>query len=175
MNTDGVAEASKVPDLFRYGMYMTMPGEFNVIDYYGRGPIENYQDRNHSTFLGHYRQNVEDQFYPYIRPQETGNKTDVRSWMQLNRAGNGLMITSGAPFNATALNRSMDALDDGTEKDQRHAADAPAEPRTYLGIDATQMGLGCIDSWGSLPLKEYRLPFGNRSFTFKLTPVFHQF
>lgn len=175
MNTDGVAEASKVPDLFRYGMYMTMPGEFNVIDYYGRGPIENYQDRNHSTFLGHYRQNVEDQFYPYIRPQETGNKTDVRSWMQLNRAGNGLMITSGAPFNATALNRSMDALDDGTEKDQRHAADAPAEPRTYIGIDATQMGLGCIDSWGSLPLKEYRLPFGNRSFTFKLTPVFHQF
>ena len=174
MNTDGVADASKVADMFRYGMYMTMPGEFDVIDYYGRGPIENYQDRNHSTFLGNYRQSVDEQFYPYIRPQETGNKTDVRSWMQLNRAGNGLKVTSDAPFNATALNRSMDALDDGEEKDQRHAVDAPAEPRTYLGIDAVQMGLGCIDSWGALPLKQYRLPLANRTFTFKLTPVFHQ-
>lgn len=174
MDASGVAEPDKVPIMFRYGMYMTMPGKYDRIDYYGRGPIENYQDRNHSTFLGRYRQTVDEQFYPYIRPQETGNKTDVRSWMQLDVAGNGLMVTSDAPFNATAINRSMEALDEGLEKVQRHTVDAPAEPYTYLGIDQSQLGLGCITSWGGWALPEYRMPFCDKDFSFKLTPVFHQ-
>lgn len=174
LDASGVSEPEKVAPLFRYGMYMTMPGKYDRIEYYGRGPIENYQDRNHSTFLGNYTQTVEEQFYPYIRPQETGNKTDIREWYQLDVAGNGLKVTSDAPFNAAALNRSMAALDEGTQKIQRHFIDAPAEPRTYLGIDQIQMGLGCIDSWGSWPLKEYMIPFGDRSFSFKLTPVSHK-
>ena len=66
----------KVSDMFRFGMQMQMPENFNEVEYYGRGPIENYADRNHSTMLGKYRQTVAEQFYPYIRPQETGTKTD---------------------------------------------------------------------------------------------------
>lgn len=61
----------KVSDMFRFGMQMQMPENFNEVEYYGRGPIENYADRNHSTMLGKYRQTVAEQFYPYIRPQET--------------------------------------------------------------------------------------------------------
>ena len=67
-------KSKKVSDMFRFGMQMRMPVNFNEIEYYGRGPGENYADRNHAAMLGKYRQTVEEQFYPYIRPQETGTK-----------------------------------------------------------------------------------------------------
>ena len=95
-------EAEKVPDMFRFGMQMQMPDEFYRINYYGRGPVENYSDRNHATDLGIYRQTVAEQFYPYIRPQETGTKTDIRWWRQLNEAGSGLQFVAEAPFSASS-------------------------------------------------------------------------
>ncbi len=114
-------EAEKVPDMFRFGMQMQMPDEFYRINYYGRGPVENYSDRNHATDLGIYRQTVAEQFYPYIRPQETGTKTDIRWWRQLNEAGSGLQFVAEAPFSASALNYTIESLDDGLNKDQRHS------------------------------------------------------
>lgn len=104
---------AKVPSLFRFGMQMQMPETFATVAYYGRGPIENYCDRNHSTDLGIYRQTVDEQFYPYIRPQENGTKTDIRWWKVLNAGCSGLQIIGDAPFSASALHYTIESLDEG--------------------------------------------------------------
>ena len=162
---------AKVSPMFRFGMQMVMPKSFEKISYYGRGPIENYSDRNHCTDLGIYNQNVSDQFYPYIRPQETGNKTDIRWWKQVNMAGNGLMFVAEAPFSASALHYTIASLDDGTEKKQSHSFEVEEADLTNLLIDKAQMGLGCVNSWGALPEDKYMLPYGDYEFTFIMTPV----
>lgn len=164
---------AKVSPMFRFGMQMQMPKTFETIEYYGRGPIENYSDRNHSMDLGIYRQSVDEQFYSYIRPQETGTKTDIRWWKQMNAAGNGLKVVGDAPFSASALHYTICSLDDGTQKDQRHSPEVKKADLTNLCIDKVQMGLGCVNSWGALPLKQYMLPYGDYEFTFILTPVKH--
>lgn len=165
---------AKVAPMFRFGMQMQMPKSFETIEYYGRGPVENYIDRNHSTDLGIYRQNVTEQFYSYIRPQETGSKTDIRWWKQLNAGGSGLEIVAAAPFSASALHYTIDSLDDGWDKDQRHSPEVKEADLTNLCIDKVQMGLGCVNSWGAWPLKQYQVPYGNYEFTFILQPVNHQ-
>lgn len=162
----------KVSDMFRFGMQMQMPENFNEVEYYGRGPVENYADRNHSTLIGKYRQTVAEQFYPYIRPQETGTKTDLRWWRVLNISGNGLQFVGDAPF--SALNYSIESLDDGVQKDQRHSPEVAKAPFTNLCIDKVQMGLGCVNSWGTLPLEKYRVPYQDYEFSFILTPVRHK-
>ncbi|MCS2895644.1 DUF4981 domain-containing protein [Bacteroides fragilis] len=164
----------KVSDMFRFGMQMQMPKNFNEVEYYGRGPVENYADRNHSTLIGKYRQTVAEQFYPYIRPQETGTKTDLRWWRVLNISGNGLQFVGDAPFSASALNYSIESLDDGVQKDQRHSPEVAKAPFTNLCIDKVQMGLGCVNSWGTLPLEKYRVPYQDYEFSFILTPVRHK-
>ena len=164
---------AKVSDLFRFGMQFQMPRSFETLEYYGRGPVENYADRNHNTFLGRYRQSVDSQFYPYVRPQETGNKTDLRWWRVLDIGGNGLEIRAEVPFSASALHYTIESLDEGTRKIQRHSNEIEQADLTNVLIDKVQMGLGCIDSWGALPLKQYRLPYQDYSFTFTLTPVQH--
>ena len=164
----------KVSDMFRFGMQMQMPENFNEVEYYGRGPVENYADRNHSTLIGKYRQTVAEQFYPYIRPQETGTKTDLRWWRVLNISGNGLQFVGDAPFSASALNYSIESLDDGVQKDQRHSPEIAKAPFTNLCIDKVQMGLGCVNSWGTLPLEKYRVPYQDYEFSFILTPVRHK-
>ena len=166
-------KSAKVSDMFRFGMQLQMPRSFETIEYYGRGPVENYVDRNHNTFLGRYRQSVDSQFYPYVRPQENGNKTDLRWWRVLNVGGNGLEIKAEAPFSASALHYTIESLDEGTRKIQRHSNEVEQADLTNVLIDKAQMGLGCIDSWGALPLEKYRLPYQDYSFTFTLTPVQH--
>ena len=165
---------AKVSPMFRFGMQMQMPKCFETVEYYGRGPVENYSDRNHSTDLGIYRQSVDEQFYSYIRPQETGTKTDIRWWKQLNAGGNGLKVVGDAPFSASALHYTICSLDDGEQKDQRHSPEVQKADLTNLIIDKAQMGLGCVNSWGALPLPQYMLPYGDYEFTFILTPVKHQ-
>lgn len=154
-------------------MQMQMPKTFSKIEYYGRGPGENYADRNNSEFIGLYRQNVADQFYSYIRPQENGNKTDIRWWKQINMGGNGLKFVSEAPFSASALNYTIESLDDGDGKDQRHSPEVTPADFTNLCIDKAQMGLGCVNSWGAWPRAEYMLPHGDYEFTFIMSPVKH--
>ncbi|WP_288242860.1 glycoside hydrolase family 2 TIM barrel-domain containing protein [uncultured Bacteroides sp.] len=166
-------QQAKVSPMFRFGMQMQMPKSFETIEYYGRGPIENYSDRNHVTDLGLYRQSVDEQFYSYIRPQETGTKTDIRWWKQLNSAGRGLQIVAEAPFSASALHYTIESLDDGWDKGQSHSPEVKQADLTNLCIDKAQMGLGCVNSWGAWPLQQYQLPYGDYEFTFILTPVQH--
>ena len=166
---------SKTPPLFRFGMQMQMPEDFEMIEYYGRGPIENYCDRNHSSDLGFYHQCVTEQPYPYIRPQETGTKTDIRWWKQLNVAGRGLQIVAGAPFSASALHYTIESLDDGWSKDQRHFPEVRKADLTNLCIDKIQMGLGCVNSWGGSPLSQYHVKYMDYEFSFVLTPVDNAF
>ncbi len=167
-------KGADVSGMFRFGMQMQMPLAFSNIQYYGRGPIENYIDRNHSTRIGLYDQTVSEQFYPYIRPQETGTKTDVRYWKQLDNAGNGLEFKAAVPFSASALNYSIDSLDDGVSKGQSHSPEVKKADYTNLLIDKIQMGLGCEDSWGRTARPEYLVPYGDYTFTFVMHPVFHQ-
>ena len=164
-------KAKKVPDMFRFGMKMQMPEEFYRINYYGRGPVENYSDRNHAADLGIYRQTVEEQFYPYIRPQETGTKTDIRWWRQLDKAGFGLQFVAEAPFSASALNYTIESLDDGPGKDQRHSSEVMPVDYTNLCIDKAQLGLACENSWGAIAYPQYRLPYGDYEFSFIMKPV----
>ena len=166
---------AKIPPMFRFGMQVQMPKAFETIEYYGRGPIENYSDRNHSTTIGLYRQSVNEQFYPYIRPQETGTKTDIRWWKLLNAAGHGLQIVADAPFSASALHYTIKSLDDGIDKAQRHSPEVKQSDLTNLCIDKIQMGLGCIDSWGAWPLPQYQIPYGDYEFSFILSPVYHSY
>lgn len=162
---------AKVSDMFRFGMQMVMPKSFENISYYGRGPVENYSDRNHSTDLGIYNQTVTEQFYAYIRPQENGTKTDIRWWKQLNEEGKGLMFVAAAPFSASALHYTIESLDDGWEKKQSHSNEVEEADLTNVLIDKAQQGLACEDSWGAIPLSKYRLPYGDYEFTFIMTPV----
>ena len=167
-------KSQKVSEMFRFGMQLRMPVSYNKLEFYGRGPIENYSDRNSSTLIGKYRQTVEEQFYPYIRPQETGNKTDLRWWKVLNISGNGLKFVADAPFSASALNYSIESLDEGIKKDQRHSSEIEKANFTNVCIDKAQMGLGCVSSWGDLPLEKYRLPYQDYEFSFIITPTCHQ-
>ena len=161
----------KVPNMFRFGMRVQMPAQFVNVEYYGRGPVENYIDRKDNAFVGLYRQKVADQFYAYIRPQETGTKSDLRWWKVLNAGGCGLKVVAEAPFSASALNYTIESLDDGDQKDQRHSSEVEKTAETNLCIDKAQMGLGCVDSWGALPIDKYMVHYGHHEFTFILEPV----
>ncbi|MDO9153386.1 MAG: glycoside hydrolase family 2 TIM barrel-domain containing protein, partial [Paludibacter sp.] len=165
------SDTAKVSDMFRFGMQLQMPLSFNAVEYYGRGPYENYADRNNSSNIGLYRQSVAEQFFPYIRPQENGTKTDIRYWKMLNKVGKGLKFTAEGDFSASALNYSIESLDDGHDKDQQHSPEVPLSNFTNVCIDKMQMGLGCVTSWGALPLPQYRIPYKNYEFSFKMTPV----
>lgn len=164
-----------ISGMFRFGMRMDMPSDYDRIDFYGRGPVENYSDRNHSTLLGRYKQSVAEQFYPYIRPQETGTKTDMRWFRVLNISGDGLEFRSNESFSASALHYSLESLDDGVAKGQRHSSELESTPYTNLSIDKVQMGLACVNSWGAMPLPEYLVPYEDYKFVFVIKPVFNQF
>ncbi len=166
-----VTEGAEISNLYRFGMKVELPYNTEISNFYGRGPVENYVDRNNSAFLGVYTLTADEQFYSYIRPQENGNKTDVRWWNQVNKAGTGLNVVSEAAFSASALHYSIESLDDGEAKDQRHSSLVPKAEYTNFCIDKAMMGLGCVNSWGAIPLPEYLLPYQDYEFTFKLTPV----
>ena len=159
--------------MFRFGMQLVMPKDFEYVSYYGRGPVENYSNRNHSTDLGIYHQTVDEQFYPYIRPQENGTKTDIRWWKMLDQSGNGIKIVAAAPFSASALHYTIESLDEGWSKEQGHSQDVDEADLTNLCIDKVQAGLGCEDSWGRIARPEYLVPYADYEFTFILFPVCH--
>ncbi len=165
------AQNTKVSDMFRFGMQMVMPKSFEKISYYGRGPVENYIDRKCNADLGIYNQTVTEQFYSYIRPQENGNKTDLRWWKVLNEEGKGLKFVAESPFSASALHYTIESLDDGIRKRQSHSQEVEEANLTNLLIDKIQQGLACENSWGAIPRKEYRVPYKNYEFTFIMLPV----
>ena len=166
--------AVKIPPMFRYGMQLQMPDEYDQVKYYGRGPVENYCDRNSSEFIGVYGNKVADEYYPYVRPQESGNHTDVRWFRVLNGQGRGLEFYSDAAMEASALRFLVSDLDDGPVKDKkigRHSGDLIERPLTQVHIQQRQMGLGCVNSWGAWPRQEYLVNPEERSFTFVIRPL----
>lgn len=164
-----IDKTKKVPMLPRFGMELVLPKNFNTLKYYGKGPHENYIDRNYSSAVGLYKQSVSEQYYPYIRPQETGNKTAVR-WLNLSNDTIQLSISSDELLSFTALHFLNEDLDDGLQKDQRHAADLQERELTSLKIDYKQMGVGGIDSWQSWPMEKYRLLDSIYKYQFTIKP-----
>ena len=165
---------AKVSDMFRYGMQLQMPKQFDRIEYYGRGPAENYIDRNSSEFIGIYNNKVQDEYFEYVRPQESGNHTDIRWFRVLDGQGNGLEFYSNAPMEASAMPYTMDQLDDGMHKDKawgHHSGDLIPAGKTQVFIQQRQFGLGCVNSWGAWPREEYRLGYGDKDFTFAIKPI----
>jgi beta-galactosidase len=160
-----------MPHLFRFGLQLVMPGAFDRLDYYGYGPGENYCDRYHGQSLGRYRQLVSEQYYPYIRPQESGTRTGIRYWSVTDIDGRGLTIRSAAPFSASALPYLQEDLDDGPFKEQRHSGELSPRDLTVVSFDLKQMGMGCQNSWGAWPWPEYLVPYADYTFTTVITPV----
>ena len=163
-------EGAKVSDMFRFGMLMQMPYTMEKSNYYGRGPIENYSDRKDCMRIGVYTDDADNQYFPYIRPQESGTKSDIRWWKQTDATGLGLQVKSCAPFYASALHFDTEELDDGDEKEQRHSFDLKKSKFTNLFLDAAHMGVGGENSWGAWPLEKYRVHYGNKTFNFVLIP-----
>lgn len=170
-------------DVPRIGMRMQIPKEFSNVTYYGRGPWENYQDRKTSTFIDVFNNSVSDFYVPYVRPQENGNRTDVR-WMALmNAKNNGLLVasTSQKGLNVSALhmpNEDFDITDDlNYKKDNKnanfskHTIDIKEQNLIQLNIDLEQRGLAGDDSWYSKPLEKYQIK-GNQKqqYSFYLIP-----
>ena len=171
MTTD---KDAKISDLFRYGMTLMMPGQFDRVKYYGRGPVENYIDRHDSEFIGVYENEVAKEYFDYVRPQESGNHTDIRWFQVLNQDGRGLCFYSNEPMEASALPYTRDQLDDGPHKDKawgHHSGDLILTGRTQVHITQRQFGLGCVNSWGAWPREEYRLPYKDYDFTFAIKPL----
>lgn len=167
MTTD---KEAKVADLFRYGMQLQMPASFSKLEYYGRGPEENYIDRHSSSFIGKYEANVKDEYYPYVRPQESGNHTDIRYFSIFNpTTGKGITFEGYAPMECSAIPYLVEDLDAGIEKEHawgQHSGDLVEKGLVQLHIQQRQFGLGCIDSWGSSPMEKYRMHYQYRCFSF---------
>ena len=164
-------EGEKVSDLFRFGMLMQLPYEMDKSQYYGRGPIENYSDREECMKIGIYSENADNQYFPYIRPQESGTKGDIRWWKQTDAAGFGFMVKNCKPFYASAIHFDTDELDDGDEKEQRHSFNLKKSKYTNLFLDGEHMGVGGENSWGAWPLEKYRIHYGDKTFSFAIIPL----
>lgn len=159
------------PELPRFGMRWVMPGQYDNLQWFGRGPQENYIDRNTGAFVGKYSSTAAEQYFPYIRPQENGNKTDIR-WMTLtDDAGNGLLIDGLPLFSGSALNNSIEDFDQGTKSNYRHTNDIVLRDTVFVTVDLQQMGLGGDDSWGSRTHPQYVLPAADYHFTFRMIPL----
>ena len=165
---------AKVSNMFRFGMALQMPRQFDHVKYYGRGPVENYIDRHDSEFIGVYENEVAKEYFDYVRPQESGNHTDVRWFRVVDGAGRGLEFYAGAPMECSALPYTVDQLDDGPDKDHawgHHSGDLVPAGKTQVHIQQRQFGLGCVNSWGAWPHDPYLMPYQDYDFTFAIKPV----
>ena len=157
--------------MFKYGNHILLLPDFKTIEWYGRGPGESYWDRKTNAFLGVYKGSICDQYHPYVRPQESGNKTDVR-WAKLSTAdGVGFTVEFVNRYlNVNALPYSPDQLFPGERKGQFHSLELEPDKYVHLDIDFQQMGVGGIDSWWSLPLDQYRLPYMDYAYSYRIIP-----
>lgn len=161
----------QLPELPRFGMCLSLPAGFENMKWNGRGPFENYQDRNTASMVNVYESTVSKQFVPYVRVQENGNKTDVRWISFTDSIGKGICFTGMPLLSASALHFSMKDLDTGASKKGIHPADIDAQPEIFVNLDLIQMGLGGDTSWGELPYNRYRLFPKDYKYSFKITSV----
>ncbi len=162
---------SILPDMPRFGLYMEMPGSFDNIRWFGRGPFENYVDRKTAAFVGLYGGKVEDQHVSYIRPQENGNRCDVR-WMRLtDHAGDGLQFQADSLFAFTVQHYRPADVAQETRESGMHSIDVPRRYMVAINLDLFQMGVGGNNSWGACPIEKYRFPAREYTFELKISLV----
>ncbi len=167
----GVGE-KKAPLLLRFGMELAMPATFDTIEFYGAGEHETYIDRKSSALVGIYKQSVDDQFWPfYARPQECGAHCDLRWWRITDTSGRGFEVVSDVLFQANALPYPMSQYDVHSDNYRKYSTRLEKDGNTYVNIDKAQMGVGCINSWGRLPIYDYQIIYENREFRFVLSPL----
>ncbi len=165
-----VADA-KLPMLPRFGTNFIINQEFDQVNYLGRGPHENYQDRKTSALVGQYEAKVSDLYFPYSRPQENGYKTDTR-WVRFtNSAGTGIEITAPKHFSFSAHHQYNDDFDAGEQKKQRHTTDIIKRDLVNINIDSAQMGVGGDTSWGAMPHKAYQIKAEPMEFSYVISPI----
>ena len=160
-----------LPILPRFGNNFVIDSAYENVTWYGRGAHENYQDRKTSALVGLYKVKVEDLYFEYIRPQENGNRTDVRTLSFTNANGKGILITAPTTFGFSAHHQYNSDFDEGEEKQQRHTFDIPKRDLININIDQSQMGVGGDNSWGLMPHKEYQIPATNLSFSYMIRPI----
>ena len=165
----------EVAGMLRYGMVMQLPYTMDKSRFFGRGPIENYADRKESQLMGWYTQTADEQFYPYIRPQETGTKSDIHTWSQTDANGFGIEVIPSEPklMYASALHYDIKDLDDGDDKEQRHLEQISKSKYTNLFIDGYHAGVGGVDTWSGWAeaLPPYRVKLDKEmTFQFRITP-----
>jgi len=160
-----------ITEMMRFGMSLRLPGQYDNYTYYGRGPAENYIDRCYGSDVGIYKSKVADQYTPYVRPQENGNKIDVRYLTLTDENGYGLRIEGGQALGSTATHVPVEELDPGRSKKYRHQNDIHHHSTVFLNIDMFQRGIGGTQSWGALPLKQYRYDNQDYSFSYKMSLI----
>lgn len=181
-----IAEGQTLPNLPRLGMQLAMPGDYQQLSWFGRGPHENYIDRNTSAKISLYKNAVKDQIHHYIRPQENANKTDVR-WIALKNAqGTGLLAVGDQVLNASAWPYKQSDIDfiagkDGSESASglvpvttKRGSEVPMRDLVTVNIDHKQMGVGGDTSWGRLVHPEYTIPATSYQYGFTLVPFSQQ-
>lgn len=158
-------------NLPRFGSNLILKDEYDQVNWYGRGPQENYQDRNTAAFVGNYTASVKDLYFPYIRPQENGYKTDTR-WVRFtNQSGAGVEVVAPELFSFSAHHQYNSDFDAGKQKQQRHTTDIKKRDLVNVNIDATQMGVGGDTSWGARPLDQYQIEAKNMKYSFIIKPI----
>ena len=163
--------SEKLPVIPLFGTNFIINKSYDNVEWYGRGPHENYQDRKTSSLVGIYNYKVSEMYFPYIRPQENGNRTDTR-WLSLtNSEGNGIIIESSNFFEFSSHHQYNDDFDGGNRKSQTHTYDILKRPIVNLNINYKQMGVGGDDSWGKEPHDEYKIKPGNLSFNYSISPI----
>ena len=172
--------SSKIPELPRMGMQMQLSADLNNLRWLGRGPHENYCDRNTSAEVGLYESTVGDQYTPYIRPQENGYKTDTR-WLTLtDENGNGVLVCGEPVICFAALHNIHDDFESPGNiaiyrKDAKtantHTINVKPRDLVNLNVDLGQMGVGGDDSWGAEIHRQYRLLADKYEYSFRLKPI----
>lgn len=166
-------EKTGLPILPRVGMNLQLPGGFDRLEWFGRGPHENYWDRKTGAPIGRYRSTVAEQYHDYSRPQETGNKSDVRWFALRNANGRGVAFTARGLFGFSALPMTQDDLDHdrSASAPNKHGGLVPFRDLVSVNIDHLQMGVGGDNSWGALPMVKYRIPAKDYSWSFRMAPI----
>ncbi len=161
---------TELPELPRFGMRLRLPDAFERVEWYGRGPHENYCDRYTSAFVGHYKSTVREQYVPYISPQENGTRMDVRWVAFFDDKGTGIAFFGMDLLSLSALRYTIEDL---TQKRRgtMHTVDLKEHDFIDLTLDLKQMGVGGDDSWGARPHPQYMLPAQDYSYTFRLRPL----
>jgi beta-galactosidase len=171
IKADANFDKDKFPELPRFGMRMDLDKTYQNFSYYGRGPWENYEDRNNASLLGVYHDSTKNQYVDYIRPQANGNRTDGR-WIKLtNSEGKGILIEGLQPLSFSAMPYYDEDFDAGDTKKNRHINDVVKRPLINLSVDFKQRGVGGDNSWGMLPHDQYRLRAGNYSYGYIIKPL----